>query len=60
MGKSREGVEYREYRTAAKCVECFVDTGNCDLLDLGELVQFLVVKGDTNATGGCWYAYQGA
>ena len=59
LGKSRGRVKYGEDRAAAKCVEYFVDAGNCDLWDLGDLVQFLVVHGDTNASGFFWYAYQG-
>ena len=59
MGKSREEVKDREYRAAAKCVEYFVDAGNCDLWDLGYLVQVLVVDGDTDVARFFWYAYQG-
>ena len=60
LGKSREEAKDREYRTAAQCVEYFVDAGNCDLWDLGDLVQFLVVDGDTNAARLFSYAYQEA
>ena len=53
LGKSREKVKYGEDRAAGKCVEYFVDTGNCDLWYLGGLVQLLVVDDDTDATRLC-------
>ena len=56
MGKSREKVKYEEDRAAAKYVEYIVDTGNCDLRHLGDLVQFLVVDGDTDAARLFWCA----
>ena len=60
MSESREKVEYREDRTATKCVEYFIDARDCDLRDFGNLVQFLVVNCDTDTAGFLWYAYQGA
>ena len=58
--KSREKVKYGEDRTAAKYVKYFVDMRNCDLWDLSDLVQFLVVDGDSDAARFFWDAYQGA
>ena len=59
LGESREEVKYREDRTAAKCVEYFVDARDCDLRDLGDLVQFLVFDCDMDAARLLWYTYQG-
>ena len=60
LGKSREKVKYGEDRAAARCVEYFVDAGNCDLWDLGDLVQVLVVDCDSDAARRFGDAYQGA
>ena len=59
LGESREEAKYIENRAAAKCVEYFVDARDCDLRDLGDLVQFLVVDCDADAARHFWYAYQG-
>ena len=56
---NRQLGESREDRTASKCVEHFVDARDCDLWDLGDLVQFLVVDCDTDAVRLCWYIYRG-
>ena len=58
--KSREKDKCGEDRAAAECVEYFVDTGNCDLWDLGDFVRVLVVDGDSDAARFFWDAYQGA
>ena len=43
MSESRKEVEYREDRTFTKCVEYFIDAGDCDLRDFGNLVYFLLI-----------------
>ena len=60
LDKSREKVKYGEDRAAAKCVEYFVDAGNCDLWDLGNRVQVLVVNVDSDVARRFGDAYQGA
>ena len=60
LGKTREKVKYGEDRAAAKCVEHFIDAGNCHLWDLRDLFQFLVIDGDSNAARHFGDAYQGA
>ena len=50
LNKPREKVEHGENRTAAEGVKHLVDAGNRNLWDLGDLVQFLVVDCDVDAT----------
>ena len=50
MSKPREKVEHRENRAAAEGVKHLVDAGDRNLRDLGDLVQFLVVDCDSDAT----------
>ena len=59
LGKPREKVKYGEDRAAAECVEHLIYAGNCNLWDLGDLIQILVVYGDSNAARLFLNAYQG-
>ena len=38
----------KRYRATAECVEHLIYAGNCNLWYLGDLVQFLVVDGDSD------------
>ena len=60
LSKPREKVEHGQNRTAAEGGKHLVDAGNRNLRNLGDLAQFLVVDGDTDATRFLGDAHEGA
>ena len=56
----REKFEYRKARTAAEGIKDLIDAGDRNLGGFSDLIQFLVINGDSNAAGFLRNAYEGA